>query len=176
MDGTKAYLAKPTKQVVPMTLEILAEISGMVNRQDEYQMCVYAAMLTGFYLILRCSNLVPVSTNKFNPNKQFTQWHVGIDGQDKLVMFLIEWSKTVQHCKKEMWVPVMPSKDKRVCLIHNLRQYFGLVPVSDGSPCFCFHNKEGELKALTYDQLTSQIKEWIGKTGRDGQEYTGHTL
>ena len=77
LDGIKAYLAKPIKQAAPMTIDILKDIANLVNWGSQFQVCVYAATLTGFYMILRCSNLVPLSTNKFNPHEQFTTWHVG---------------------------------------------------------------------------------------------------
>ena len=100
----------------------------------------------------------------------------GIDEQDKLALFLVEWSKTIQHCKCEMWVPVMPAVDPQVCLITVLKKYFKLVPARGNDPCFCYHNKSGELKALTYGQLNEQLKTWVKATGKEGKDYTTHCL
>ena len=139
-------------------------------------MCVFSAMLTGFYLVVRSSNLVPSSTEMFNAKEQLTRWHVSIDPDQELVIFLIEWSKNNQNFKRELWVLVKAAKDKDVCLIHNLSQYFKLVQVLDCAPCFSYYNDRKELKALTYKQLNEQIKDWVGKIGREGASYTMHCL
>ena len=176
MDGIKAYLAKPVRQAEPIGLPILKEISQFVNFKDGFQMCAYAASLTGFYLLLRSSNLVPTSTNKFNRYEQFTRWHVGIDEDDKLAVFLVEWSKTIQHCRKELWVPVVPGEEANVCLIQVLKSYFKLVPAEPTDPCFCYRNGKNVLKALTYEQLSEQLQDWIECTGRDPAPYSLHGL
>ena len=69
MNGIKNYLAKPVNQAVPMTIEILEQIADIVNYDNEFEFCAFAAMLTGFYLLLRSSSLVPVSSNKFDPHE-----------------------------------------------------------------------------------------------------------
>ena len=176
MEGIKAYLAQPVKQASPMNLEILTEIYQVVDFDNPFQFCVYACILTGFYLILRISNLVPSSTNNFNPREQFTRWHVGLDQDGKLAVFLIEWSKTVQHCQKEMWVPVMPAQDPRICLLEVLKYYFKIVPAPETAPCFCYHNKCKQCRALMYSQADVQLKEWIKKVGTDETGFTLHCL
>ena len=72
LDGIKAELAKPTNQAEPMTLDILKQIATFVNFNNEFEFCAYAAMLTGFYLVVCSSNLVPSSTANFNPKEQLT--------------------------------------------------------------------------------------------------------
>ena len=70
----------------------------------------------------------------------------------------------------------MPVKDPSVCLITTLRKYFEMVPVRQEDPCFYFRNKENELKSLTYEQLSSQLKEWLDKIGEDGSKFTLNCL
>ena len=94
----------------------------------------------------------------------------------EFVLFLIEWSKSNQNFKRELWVPVKPAKDRLVCLVYNLKSFFERVMVDDNSPCFSFHNDKKELKALTYGQLNEQIKIWVSRTGRQGNKYTTHCL
>ena len=134
------------------------------------------ATLAGFYLVLRSSNLVPTSTPNFDPHEQLTRWHVGIDEDLKLVMVLIEWSKNNQNYKRELWVPVKPARDLSICLVKVLHRYFKAVLAKPYHPCFCYTNESGEVKALIYGQLNEQIKQWVTKTGRQGNEYTTHCL
>ena len=174
MNGIKAELAKPTKRAAPMSLKILMEIEEKVNYGIEYEFCCYATMLSGFYLTVRSSNLVPSSTKKFNPEEQLTRWHVGFD--EKVVTFLIEWSKNNQNKGKELWIPVSRAKNPKVCLVRVMKKFCDTVKAGPHDPCFCYHNEKNELKALTYDQLNYQMKEWVNATGRQGDSYTTHAL
>ena len=174
MDSIKAYLAKPLQQATPITLQMLAEIADKIDYDNEFQHCLYACMLTGFYLVLRNSNLVPSSHKKFDAHEQLTRWHVGIE--EGMAIFIIEWSKNNQNYKRELIVPVKPAKDPRVCLIRVLKRYFEKVPAQDHKPCFCYHNAQGQLKALTYGQLNKYMKEIITATGRDGKRYSTHGI
>ena len=176
MSGIKAYLAKPVKEAVPMNIDILKDIATLVDQNNQFQMAAYTAILTGFYLILRCSNLVPTSTSTFNSFEQFSRWNAGIDKDGKLVIFIIEWSKTIQHCKKELCVLVVLAPEGSICLVKTLCKYFTLVPAKQNDPRFCYRNKHGVLNALTYKQLNMQLKDWVEATGRDPQGYTTHCL
>ena len=176
LEGIKTHLAKPTKQPSPMSLQILYEISEFVDQKNPFHMANYSAILTGFYLILCASNLVPTTCTNFNPHEQFTCWNVGLDKDGKLAMFVTEWSKTIQHCRKELWVPVMPAELSEVCLITMLKDYFKLVPALDTQPCFAYRDENGALCPLTYDQLNTQLEEWVTKKGQQGDNYTVHTL
>ena len=71
---------------------------------------------------------------------------------------------------------VKPAKVEQICLIRVLDRYFKTVKVSDEGLCFSYHNKRGQLKALTYGQLNEQIKTWVDKTGREGSSYMTHCL
>ena len=115
-------------------------------------------------------------TANFKGTEQLTRWHVGIDQDDKMALFIIEWSKTIQHCHKELWVPVMPSTDKSVCRISNLLRYFALVSAKPSDPCFCYRNHRCQLKALMYEQLGSQLKDWVKELGEDQNKYSLHGL
>ena len=176
MAGITAQLARPVKQASPMTTELLEEIYHRVNFNNQFQHACYAATLSGFYLIIRASNLVPISRKQFNPQEQLTRWHVGLDQELKLAIFIIEWSKNNQNQKKEMKVPVSPCENEKICLIKTLHRYFQQVPAQQHHPCFCYHDKTGKVKPITYAQLNQQIKTLVDKTGRDGSIYTSHCL
>ena len=56
-------------QAVPMMPELLATISRFVDVEDGTQFACWLAILSGFYLLLRKSNLVPDSCCSFDPLK-----------------------------------------------------------------------------------------------------------
>ena len=40
MDGLKAYLARPVKQAQPITFDIITDISEIVNRNNDFELCI----------------------------------------------------------------------------------------------------------------------------------------
>ena len=173
IQGLKDELKNPVLQATPVTKELLAQISVFVNRDDGYELCSYSAILTGFFLFLRPSNLVPESHPKFNGQEQLTRGHVALDHELlRLAMVHIEWSKTIQHKEKELWLPVSPDTNKDICPVRHLKLLFDKVPASDTDPCFCYLNKRNVRKALTYKKLSKQLQDWVEKTGRDKERYT----
>ena len=75
-----SLLAKPVKQAKPMTPGILRDIYDQVDLSDPMKMVCYTALLIGFYLFLRKNNLMPDSSDTFNPDEQLTRADVFIAG------------------------------------------------------------------------------------------------
>ena len=176
MKGIKAELSKPLKQSMPVTPQILTEISFLANLDNDFQLCNFSAMLTAFYMCLRKSNLVPVSTPQFSQKEQLTRGKVAIDEEKDIAMVLIEWSKVMQHNENQLWVALHPANNKRICPIDTLYRMYKQIPAGEDDPCFCYRNRKNVLKALTYDQLLKQMREWIKMTGRDPSRYSLHGL
>ena len=166
MAGLKVELVRPTKQASPLNREILIEISQKVQWDSQFHLCCYSAILLGFYLCLRCSNLVPESTNKFDLAEQLTRGHIALDEDLELAMVDVEWSKTLQFREKDLWLVVRPASRLDICPLVTLKKLFDMVPAQDTDPCFCFRNSKNVLKALTYTQLSKQLKLWVEATGR----------
>ena len=176
MKGVKAELSKPLKQSLPVTSQMLTDISVVVNLDNDYHLCNYTAMLTGFYMCLRKSNLVPISTPQFNQKEQLTRGKVSVDEEKEIAMVLIEWSKVMQHNENQLWVALHPAKNPKICPINMMHRMMKQIPAAEDDPCFCYRNKKNVLKALTYDQLLKQMREWITMTGRNAEWYSLHGL
>ena len=176
MKGLKAELARPTRQASPLSREILIEISAKVIWNSQFHVCCYSAILIGFYLCLRSSNLVPLSSAQFNPSEQLTRGQVSLDEDLELGMFDIEWSKTVQYREKDLWLAVRPASRPDICPLATLKKLFDMVPADDSALCFSYRNKSNVLKALTYGQLSEQLKKWVESMGRDPTRYMLHGM
>ena len=127
MQSLKAELAKPTKHAKAMTPEILRDIYDHVDFTDPQQLVCYMAILVGFHLFLRKSNLVPESTTAFNPEEQLTMADAFIAGW--LVLINIRWSKTIQYKQKDLHLPLIPAKCRAICPIYwakyMIKKYWG---------------------------------------------------
>ena len=109
-------LAGPVKQATPITPNILAEIYQVVNQSDDFQTVCFAALILGFCLFLRKSNLVPELVKDFNPKEQLTRQDVWSYFQYTMVD--IKWSKTLQYRERELSLPLKPARNNVVCAVH----------------------------------------------------------
>ena len=89
----KAELARPTKQAHPMTPQLLREIYDHVDHEDPVELVCYTAILVGFNLFLHKSNLVPDSSNIFNPDEQLTRADALL--AEWMVLICLRWNKTI---------------------------------------------------------------------------------
>ena len=72
-NGLKQLLATQTKQAKPITPAIFRKMFEHVDFLDHEQMVAWAALLYGFHMLLRKSNLVPDSRPTFDHAHYYTQ-------------------------------------------------------------------------------------------------------
>lgn len=119
MRALKQELAHPIRQAEPMTPDMLRAIYDHVELGNHFQLVCYTALLVGFYLFLRKSNLVPENKSSFDPQKQLTRGDVQIG--KNMVLVVIKWSKTIQYKEKELLLPLLPASDITICPVFWLR-------------------------------------------------------
>ena len=174
MMGIKKELAHIIKKAPPVTPQILMEIFKHVNIKDQMQVVAFAALVVGFQLFLRKSNLVPDTIESFNDKEQLTREDVWCNG--KLMMVEIKWSKTLQCRERDLTLPLVEARHKVVCSVFWIRLLIEKFPsAGKNAPLFAY-KVNGRLVPLTYDILSKRLKEWVTLTGRQGELYTLHGL
>lgn len=174
MRAIRQELAHPIKQAEPMTTTMLKDIYNFVQLTDEFQIVCYTALLVGFYLFLRKSNLVPDSKTSFDGEKQLTRADVEIG--NNLVLVVVKWSKTIQYKQKELLLPLLPARDLAICPVFWLKLMQKKVRASGNEPLFSLTKNGNGFAPLTYGQLAGQLKEWVERTGVSPDRYTLHGL
>ena len=66
--GLKRIMTHEVKQAEPVTPELLLKLSKVVNYRDKVEIVAWTALLLGFYMFLRKSNLVPDTMDGFDRN------------------------------------------------------------------------------------------------------------
>ena len=84
----------PIRQAQPFTPQILLDIYQVLDRTKVEDVVFWAALLLGFFAMLRKNNLVPNHHTEFDPNKQPTRWHLLLGKVS--ASLLVTWSKTLQ--------------------------------------------------------------------------------
>ena len=87
-----------------------------IDLASPVEVLCYAALVLGFCLFLRRSNLAPDTGVSFNPQEQLTRndvWQVG-----QLTMVDVKWNKTNQYKQRELVLLLIPAKNKTICPVH----------------------------------------------------------
>ena len=103
------------KQAEPVMPELLVKLSKVVDYKDQVELVAWTALLLGFYMFLRKSNLVPDTMEDFNPEQQFRRADLNLTTIGKPMMIEVRWSKTIQFKQKILCMPVIPAKNRAIC-------------------------------------------------------------
>ena len=175
MQGLKRAMPHATKQAAPITPELLLKISKVVNYRDQVEMVAWVGTLLGFYMFLQKSNLVPDTMDNFNPKQQFRRVDMNLLGLDKVMMFEVRWSKTIQYKQKILRLPVLPTRDKSICPVFWVHQMVARIPGEPGDPVLMV-TANGTKMALSANQLIYRIRKWLLLLREEATAYSLHSL
>ena len=177
LKGLKNISKKVKKQAKSMTPQLLKDMAKLVQKDSPLQFVSFTAILTGFYLLLRKSNLVPDSITgkgQFNGSKQLQRQDLKLGKRTILVD--IKWTKTQQKMGKPLQLPILPLVTKDLCAINWITSMVKKYPAQPDSPLFVVPNKKGEWVPLTYSRLSKQLKDWMEKLTGERTGWSLHSL
>ena len=164
-----------TKQMQPITPEMLVRIFDVVDFTNLTDMVAWVATLVGFTLFLRRSNLVPESMTTFDPEKQFRRKDFNVIDPLSAMMAEVRWSKTIQFKEKVLRLPILPATNKSICPVLWVHYMFEQIPGDPEDPMFMIPSK-GEKLALSANQLVARIRKWLTLIGEEPEKYALHSL
>ena len=147
-------------------------MAGKVNPKVHTQLVAWA-IVCGFYMFLRSSNLVPASVGKFDGNKQFRRQDLSMSAKGAVAK--ARWTKTIQFQQRELDLPQLPCVDTSICPIYRLQRMLTTVPASPQDPLFCL-NLADTITVFTYGQLSYWLKTWVAQIGLDKTKFSLHPL
>ena len=95
--------------------------------------------------------------------------------EDNWFAFIIRWSKTIQYMQHKLRIPVLPFPDHRICPVFWLMVMVQKIPALPHQPLFSI-NRQGKATALSYNQLSARLKNWVITIGENPSDYTLHSL
>ena len=161
------------KQALPVTPEILEDIHKKLDLNLIDDASFWAALLFGFFLMARKSNLVPDTVSKFDSSKHLCRRDVL--SSDNLILVSLKWSKTNQLGDRQHFVPLLTMHQSALCPVKAFNNLIRLVPGNPQDPLFCMR-KDKKLVPLTYKVMQDKLKYLIGVSGRVPQAYSSHSL
>ena len=161
------------KRASPVNPHLLASMFEFVDVNDITQMVTWVALLLGFYMFFRKSNLVPDTVGSFDYNKQLCRKNIYWWGDMYIVQ--VFWAKNVQFHEKELIIPLLCNPDKRICPVYWLTYMLDNIPGGPLDPALMVARKQG-WGPLTYGQLTYWLRKWVKMAGLQEAMFSSHSL
>ena len=170
--GLKRVMSHSIKQAEPVTQQLLLRMSKVVKFIDQVEMVAWTALLLGFYLFLRKSNLIPDTMTTYNIDQQFLRGDINLLGLDRAMMIEIRWSKTIQYRQKVLRLPVLPANNKAICPVYWFHHMINRV---QGEPDdLAFTLMQGTIKlVLSANQLIYRFHKLMKE---DDSKFSLHSL
>ena len=170
--GIRRKLHHRVKRAAPMTNDLLEKIVQVVNIEVDKEVVIWTSMLTGYNLVLRKSNLVPLKRAHdaiHNISRRNVRYSNGV------MVFVIDWSKTNQHGKFDEKSPLVADKHSPICAVRWLLYMMERIPAGPDHNLFSFHNGT-EIVPITYRDLMTQMRRWLDMIGKDSTKFSSHSL
>ena len=175
ISGLRKSMDHVTKQAAPITPQILVRISKVVNHRDKIETMAWTALLLGFYMFLRKSNLVPEAMDKFDNLHQFRRKDISLLGLDEAMLCEVRWTKTMRKKGEILRFPVLPAKNKSICPVFWVHKLILDNPGLPEEPLFLIR-VPGQVLSLSANQLLYRMRKWLKLIGEDELTFTLHSL
>ena len=171
--GLKRKLAKPLKQALPITPEMLIIMYQHVNIQIPFQLAHWTAFIFAMRLLYRKSSIAPETLQKFNPEKDFSRQKAILS--EGVVLVYQNYSKNNQFMTTTRVTPLVPSSMVALDPVFHYSKLLSENPAGWDSPAFSFQEK-GTFKCVTHKSFVEYLKYLLVKIGLDPAQWSGHSF
>ena len=175
LKAIKRLLAGPPYQTLPITPEILEKMYLFVDIEDPEQLALWCSYLTGFRCLLRKSNLVPDSIEKFQPANGLSRSKIGLLPDKNVALVYLNWSKSNQFNDREYVIPMVRDPVLALDPVFHLIKLFTLCVLRDHLPAFSYI-KHRRVMCVTYAKFTRDLGDLLDKAGSRSKSYSGHSF
>ena len=171
--GVSRQLGAPPVQKLPLTVEILLKLHSLLDMSCTVDLSFWAAVLTGFFGLLRKSSLLPKTANC-----DFTMCLLRSDivvmERDSFVL-QIRKSKTNQFGQRILQLPFSACVDNILCPVFAMLRHLAGSKMAPDVPLFsCLI--VGKVFHMTHATFVSKLKKCLERLGYPSAAYSGHSL
>ena len=138
---------------------------------------VWAAILVGFFGMLRKDNLTKGKKDAFNVSRGLRR--TDVDLQQSKLWLRLRVSKTIQY-SEEPHVLGLVATDSPICPVRAVREHLRLTPDSGGASYLFVTKPKGPKGAaavpLSHATLVAEIRKLLAAIGEDPRKFSGHSL
>ena len=171
--GLRRKLAKPTRQVLPITPEILILMYEHIDLNNAADLAHWSSFLFALRLLYRKSSIAPESIKKFNSFTDLSrQKAVMAHGT---VLVYQDFSKTNQFMATTRVTPLVAGNIQALdpCFHYQKLVTEHEVPLS--YPAFSYYS-DGSIKCVTRKSFNSMLKLLLSKIGLNPDLWSGHSF
>lgn len=169
--GIRRSLKHRIKQPKPMTPQLLLKIFKLLYFDRFEDTVFWAILLTGFFLLLRKSNLVPNTQDSFDKTKHLTRKQVKLNKH--FVKVTVTWSKTIQFHEKRLTYKMYSLPDSDLCPVKAFTRLFQRSIAELEQSCFLL--RDG--LPFSYNMLNYRIKKFLKAAKvKKFYKYSAHSL
>ena len=172
--GIKRKLRHQVKRAAPMTPALLRKINRVVDFENQKDMVTWVLMVSGYHLVLRKSNLVPLSRvhdMAHNITRSDVRYEKGV------MMVFVRWSKMNQFSQKVTKHPLIANNRDDLCPVRWIMHMIDSVPAHPSHNLFSYANKRGQVVPVTYRGLMVKMRQWLKLVGVGNvNDYSSHLL
>ena len=174
LQGIRNKLRHQVRRAQPMTVKLLKKIESVVNIWVEKELVIWVAILCGFFLVLRKSNLVPIK-RAHDMVHNITRCDVRY-GKGVVVLF-IRWTKTNQNREKVFRFPMVANRLDAICPARWLMFMVNSIPAHSNHNLFSFMHRNSRVLPVTYRDLMVQLRAWLKQVGvQNERRFSSHSL
>ena len=160
--------------ITPSILFSLIQLSRSVDSSPEY-ITFSCAFLFAFFLMVRISNIVPLSTRSFDCRKHLCRGDIVSAPHGLTVAF--NWSKTNQTGKRHLLLPLVAMPNSPLCPVETFHRMCALTPASPMSPAFVLSSPDGSLSPVIKRQFIQVFRERLFLAAiPQAHTYRGHSF
>lgn len=169
--GLKRRLKHKIQQARPLTPKLLLLIKRFLTPSNTRHVVFWAILLTGFYLLLRKSNLVPNTRHSFDSKKHLSTKQVKIT--KNFVQITIYWSKTIQFHQRKLTQKMYALNRSQLCPVKAFNDLFSKLRHKTQGPCFVC--SDGKL--YSYNMLQHDLRKYLKLGGvKRFYRFSAHSL
>ena len=173
LKGLKRKLAKPTKQALPITPEMLVLMYQYVDINQPKALAHWTSFIFALRLLYRKSSIAPVSLPKFNPRTDLSRDKAQIVGN--VVLVYQNYSKTNQFMSTTRVTPLLPSSVRALDPVFHYSKLLSEHLVQPNYPAFSYIDA-GVIKCVTHKSFTEYLRSLLVCIGVDPSKWSGHSF
>lgn len=170
--ATRCLLHTPSR-AQPITPTILQKIHSILNHSNPQHVSAWAAMLVGFNIFARLSNLLPKNPSSYDHTIHLSRSDILV-AQDGILVKL-KWSKTIQFRERVHIIPVTHLPNSVLCPKSAVLHMVSLSPANSSAPAFCY-NMGSVQYFLCQSEFIQLLRNCLQLLGYEPTLFSGHSF
>ena len=173
MRGIKRKLARPVKQALPISPEMLILMYRFVDINNPCELAHWTSFIFALRLLYRKSSIAPESFHKFDAKIDLSREKIVV--ADGVVLVYQNHSKTNQFMSSTRITPLTPSSVLALDPVFHYVKLCSENSVSAHLPAFSYVI-EDDIYCVTRKSFTMYLKNLLVKIGVNPDDWTGHSF